>query len=169
MENVASDVMGAINAAKAKIQGLSGVFQQLTREHGEVAALLFRVKMTSDAKVRAELFPKIRSELLSHEKGELTVVYPVFRERLELTGFAQDHDREAGLLEAQIRAISALAYDDARWADRFAELVDLATKHTKDEENTYFPAAQRILGSQASEELLSPYRQAKARAAGTSS
>jgi len=167
MEKVASDVMGAVKTAKAKIEGLSGVFQHLTREHGEVTALLLRVKMTSDPRVRAELFPKIRAELLSHEKGELAVVYPVFRERIELMDFAQDHDREAGLLEAQIHVISALAYDDARWADRFAELVDLASKHTKEEENKYFPAAQHVLGPQVSAELLPLYEQAKARAAVT--
>ncbi len=169
IEKAASNVMGAVKTAKARVEGLSGVFQLLTREHGEVMALLLRVKTTSNAKVRAELFPKIRAALQSHEKGELAEVYPVFRRHTELRGFAQDHERDAGRLESQIRALSALAYDDAHWGARFAELVDLVSKHTKDEENTYFPAGQRVLGAQASDELLSRYNEAKARAAGGSS
>jgi hypothetical protein len=168
MEKAASDVLGASKIAKPKIGRFSGVFQRLSREHGEVTALLVRVKMTSDAKMRAELFPKIRTELLSHERGALSVVYPAFRERIELLAFAQDHDRELGLLAAQIHALSTLAYDDARWADCFAELVDLVTRHAKKEEDTYFPAAQRVLGRQASDELLSRYEEAKARAVRTS-
>src|SRR5580698_10562945 len=148
IENVASDVMGAFKATKANIEGLSGVFQHLTREHGEVTALLMRAKMTSDPKVRAELFPKIRTELTSHEKGELTAVYPRFREYPELLQFAEEHEREAGQLEAQIDAVSALAYQDASWGDRFAELFDLVGRHAKEEENKSFPAAQRVLAAQ---------------------
>jgi hypothetical protein len=66
--------MGAVKATKAKIKGLTGVFERLSREHGEVMALLLRVKASSHPEVRAELFPKIRAELLSHEKGELLEV-----------------------------------------------------------------------------------------------
>jgi hypothetical protein len=165
IEKVASDVMGAVKTAKATIEGLSGVFKHLTREHGEVMALLLRVKITSDPDVRAELFPKIRTELISHEKGELAEIYSVFNERMELMQFAEDHERDAGRLEAQIDAVSALSYEDAKWADRFAELVDLVSQHTKIEENYYFPVAQRALGAQAAAQLLIRYEAAKARAA----
>jgi hypothetical protein len=165
MEKVASDVMGAVKVAKAKIEGLSGVFQHLTREHGEVTALLLRLKTSSDPKVRAELFPKIRSELLAHEKGELAEVYPMFRQHTELMHFADEHGREAGRLELQIAALSAIGYEDASWADRFAKLFDLVAAHTKEEENHFFPAAQRVLGPQTAELLLTRYERAKAHAA----
>jgi len=167
MEKVASDVMGAVKATKAKLEGLSGVFQHLTREHGKVTALILRVKATSDAKVRADLFPKIRAELLSHEKGELAEVYPVFLQHAGLMAFAKDHEREAMQLEAQIDAVSALAFDDPSWSTRFAELAALVARHTKEEENTFFPAAQRALGAQAAEQMLPRYEAAKARVAAT--
>jgi hemerythrin superfamily protein len=163
MEQVASDVMGAVKATKAKIEGLTGVFQRLTREHGEVAAILLRLKMTSDPRVRAELFPQVRSELLAHERGELAEVYPVFRERTELSAFAESHEREAEFLEQELAAVSDLAYDDLRWSLRFAELTDLVLEHAKEEENTLFPAAQRVLGAPASEQMLIRYEAAKAR------
>jgi hypothetical protein len=42
-EKVVSEVMGAAKNAKAKLEGVHGVFQHLMREHGEVTALLLRV------------------------------------------------------------------------------------------------------------------------------
>jgi hypothetical protein len=163
IEKAASEVMGAVKSTKAKIEGLTGVFEHLTREHGEVTALLLRVKLSSDPKVRAELFPKIRLELLSHEKGELAEVYPVFREVTELLAFADEHEAEAGTLETAIDGVSALPYEHRDWAARFAELVDLVSEHVKREENTYFPAAERALGPDAAKQLLSRYEEAKAR------
>ncbi len=159
------EATGPVKVVKTAIEGLSGVFQHLTHEHGEITALLLRVKTMSDPRARAALFPRIRIALLSHEKGEVAEVYPVFRERTELTLFAEDHDREAGQLEAQVHAVSVLAYDDAKWADRFTDLLDLVSGHTREEEYQYFPAAQRLLGDEAAEQMLVRYEQAKARAA----
>ena len=165
MDKVASDLMGAAKAARATVEGLSGVFKHLAREHGEVTALLLRAKMTTDPKVRAELFPQIQMELLSHEKGELAEVYPVFRERTELAQFADDHERAAGQLEAHLNAVAELPYDDASWKDRMAALVDLVSRHAKEEETRYFPAAERALGRSAAEQMLTRYEAAKAQAA----
>jgi len=162
IEKVASEAMGAVKATKAKVEGLSGVFSQLAREHGEVTALLLRGKASSDPKVRAELWPKIREELLSHETGERTVVYPAFREKTELSLFAAEHDREADELERRINELTMTAYDVDLWPTRFGELVDLITKHVKEEESEYFPAASKAFGRERSEELLRQYETAKA-------
>src|SRR5579884_4353382 len=75
-EQIASKAMGAMKVAKATVKGLGGVFRKLSQEHGEVTALLMRVKRSSDVEVRRSLFPDIRRELLCHEKAELEVVYP---------------------------------------------------------------------------------------------
>jgi hypothetical protein len=165
IEKAASEVMGAIKSTKARLTGLTGVFQHLAREHGEVTALLLRVKSSSDPKVRAELFPKIREELLSHEKGELAEVYPAFRGNSELEDIASQHDREASQLEERINALSVLTYDDPSWGGRFAELVELVSQHVKEEEGEFFPAAERILGREVADRLLPRYEEAKARAA----
>jgi len=153
--------MGAVKAAKATIDNLPGVFKQLTREHGEVTALLLRVKMSSDVKVRRELFPTIREELLAHEKGELAVVYPAFREHEELAGYAEMHEREAGTLERMLQRLSSTAYDDAQWGPTFAELVNTVQRHAKEEEDEFFPVAGRILGKEAAEELKTRYEAKK--------
>jgi hypothetical protein len=161
IERVASEVTGAVKAAKAKVKGLTGVFEQLTREHGEVSALLLRVRSSSDPKVREELFPTIRAELLTHEKGEVADVYSAFREHPELVDFADDHDTEALRLQTILGRLAEMDYADASWSGLFGELVELVTRHVKLEEDKYFPAASRIMGREESERLLEQYMATK--------
>ena len=161
VEELASHAMGVVKATKAKIKGLTGVFERLSREHGEVTALLLRVKASSDPKVRAELFPKIRAELLSHEKGELLDVYPAFREYAELVRFADEHDREAQDLQRQLGLLEQTDFADKAWPERFSRLVELVSRHVKEEENSFFPAASRVIGREGSERMLASYERTK--------
>lgn len=160
-EKAVSKVMGAAKAAKATVEGVTGVFKQLMREHGEVTALLARVKKSSDIEVRRELFPKIREELVSHEKGELAEVYPVFKQHEDLAGFAETHERDAGALERRILRLSAMAYDDGEWASAFEDLVNAVSQHVKEEESEFFPIASRTLGKEVTEGLTSRYQAKK--------
>jgi hypothetical protein len=157
VEKAASEVFGAVKAAKATLENLHGVFRQLAREHGEVTALLLRVKMTSDVDVRREIFPTIREELLSHEKGELAEVYPAFMQHEELAGYAEMHQREAGTLERMLQRLTGMPYDDAQWGPAFAELTSTVEHHTKEEEDDFFPAASKILGKDAAEQMKTRY------------
>jgi hypothetical protein len=165
MEEVASKVVGGMKAAKATFEGLSGVFKQLTQEHGEMTALLIRVKMTSDVGVRHTLFPKIRAELLAHERGELRVVYPEFARHPDLEGMAKNHEAEVSQLERTLDELSATDYGDQSWSSKFERLVGLLEHHTKEEEDDYFPAANRIFGKDEAERLKDRYLEAKAQAA----
>lgn len=162
IEKAAAEAMGAIKAAKATVERLHGVFKQLTREHGEVTALLVRVKTSTDPEVRRELFPKIREELLSHEKGELSEVYPAFLAHEELAGYAEMHAREAGTLERTIKTLSAMAYDDPQWGPTFANLANAVVHHAKEEEDDFFPAASKIFGKDISEQMKARYLAKKA-------
>jgi hypothetical protein len=162
MEEVASKAAGAFKAAKAAIEGLHGIFRQLTVEHGEVSARIMRVKLTSDPKVRRELFPTIRMELLSHEKGELQELYPVFEKYTELAGMAAEHKSDADKLAQCLAALSETNFEADAWGSRFGELVALVNHHVTEEEGTYFPKASRIIGKEQAEEILARYKLTKA-------
>ncbi len=161
IEKAAATVMGTAKAVKATLTNLHGVFKELEREHGEVTALLLRLKKSSDPGLRRSLFPAIREALLSHEKGELAAVYPKFREHEELVAFADVHDREAGALERTIKRLSELAYEDSAWQSTFLELVDMVSSHVREEENDFFPTANRILGKEAAEQMQVGFLRAK--------
>src|SRR5262245_17529982 len=70
IEEMAAKAVGVAKAAKATLEGFDGVFRHIVQEHGEVSALLMRLKLSSDPDTRRELWSDIRKELLSHEQAE---------------------------------------------------------------------------------------------------
>lgn len=159
--NAASKTMGAVKDAKATLKGLSGVFKLLMEEHGKVGALLKRVKSSSSPTVRAELWPTIRTELLTHETGEVNAVYPVLAQYPETASITTTHSREANELQRAIGAVDALPFDDDTWQFTFERLVDLVMKHVDEEEGEFFPMAQKTIGKERAETLVANYKAAK--------
>jgi hypothetical protein len=163
IEQVVSKVMGKAKVAKGALEGLSGIFTTLMDEHGQVAALMMRVKASADPRVRRELWPKIRAELLSHEQGELLVLYPVYRAHPEIAHIAEQHEQEAGQLSALIDALHGLPFDDPSWQTRFTALVKTVQRHVMEEERDFFREGNRVFGSQ-NKALEEQFKQVKARA-----
>ena len=159
IDELMSKGMGAVKGVKARVEGLSGVFRTLCEQHGEVSALLRRVQ--GDRAKRAELWPKIRRELLSHERAELAEVFPVLRQYPETAQFAEQHDQEATQLETLIARVQELSVDAPDWSQRFDELVELVVKHVAEEEDTMFPAAQKALGGDRAKEIEPKFLAAK--------
>jgi hypothetical protein len=148
LEKAASKVMGTAKQAKGTLEGLTGVFKTLMEEHGEVSALLLRLKASDDPATRARLWGTVREELLAHEKGELAVVYPVFAQYPNLAAMASRHDKQAATMTALIDALDKTATSEQTWGELFDELVKKVHEHVKDEEGTIFPAGQREFGGQ---------------------
>lgn len=161
METAASKTMGAMKDVKATFKGLTGVFKHLMEEHGKVGALLKRVHGSSDEHVRAELYPTIRKELLAHEKGEVTAVYPVIARYPATKAMAAEHSTEAHELQAAIAAVDALAFSDPGWSDAFDHLVELVEAHVETEESDFFPKAQDAMGEDEAKALLPRFEAAK--------
>jgi Hemerythrin HHE cation binding domain len=161
VEEATSAAMGALKDVKASVKGLNGVFKHLMEEHGKVSALIMRVKLSSDAEVRARLYPTIRSELLEHETGELKVVYPAMAPYPEVSGIADEHARQAGELQQQIAEVDRYAYGDTGWGPAFERLAELVQKHVTAEESDYFPRAQKAMGDNLPKQLLPLFESAK--------
>ena len=160
-EEAASKTMGTIKVVQATVRGLSGVFKRLMQEHGEVSALMRRVSLSTDESVRRDLYPTIRKELLSHEKGELNAVYPVLGQHAETLEMAEQHAREASELDAAIKALDALDLAGSEWAPAFEHLFMLVKRHVDEEEREFFPKAQATIGDQQAKVLESRYEAAK--------
>ena len=160
-ESAASKVMGAVKDVKATFKGLTGVFKHLMEEHGKVGALINRAKGSSDQKLRAELYPTIRSELLAHEKGEVNVVYPELARFPETSGIVAKHDAEAKQLQNAIAAVDSLSFSDPSWGPTFEHLAKLVDSHVEEEESDFFPKAQDVLGEDEAKALLPRFEAAK--------
>lgn len=163
VEELASKVMGTAKAAKATFEGWSGVFRHLAREHGEVSALLMRLKLSSDPETRRELWPTIRRELLSHERGEKREVYPVLRQNAQTQSMAEEHDQDAEGLEDAIDELTNTAVDSDQWQPTLERLITLVQEHVRDEEQEFFPIADSAFRDR-SDDMLQRFEQAKAEA-----
>lgn len=163
VEELASKAMGTAKAVKATLEGLNGVFRHLAREHGEVSALLLRLKASSDPEVRRELWPTIRKELLSHEQAEKREVYPALRSEPETQSMADEHDNDAEGIDDAIAELTATAVDSSEWQTNLNRLIELVQEHVRDEEEEYFPIADRLFKDR-SDDMLARYEAAKAQA-----
>ena len=149
IENIAAKAMGTAKAVKAGFKGLRGVFLHLAQEHGEVGELMRHV-------------PHIRAELLSHEKGELSEVYPVLANYEAMRSVVLKHNAEAHDLEKAISVVDVLPFESDEWAPAFERLFALVQTHVEEEENDFFPRAQEVINEDESKVLLKRYEQAKA-------
>lgn len=126
---------------------LVGVFETLAAQHDEVSALLERAKQSDAAFV--ELWPTIRSELRSHEMGELREVYPAIRSYPETRDLADHHDAEATELEQLVATVDALPAAAPQRREVFQQLIDTVLHHAREEETSIFPQAQSVMGEAA--------------------
>lgn len=161
-EEMLSKGAGTVGAAGAKIKGLSGVFVTLTEEHKEAAALLKRALASDEPKKRADLWGRLRRELLSHERAELQEIYPLLQ---GAEGAAQaiplKHGERARLLEAQIENVERTPIDSEEWHEALSRLQETVEQHTKEEEAEFFPKAQEALGKDVAKDLDERYKVAK--------
>jgi hemerythrin superfamily protein len=144
---------------RARRGELHGVFKTLAKQHAEVTALIDRVE--ADPSQRASLWPKIRIELISHERGELREVYPVLREHAETEQLADQHEAEAQELEALIDQLDNTELESDDWDGLFDQLAGTVLDHAEQEETEIFPLAQRVLSGQMVEDLEDRFLAAK--------
>lgn len=163
VEELASKAVGTVKAAKATLEGMHGVFRHLMREHGEVSALLIRLKASSDPDTRRELWPTIRKELLAHEQGEKREVYPMLRHEPDMQSMADEHDADAEELDDAVAELTATAVDSDQWQPTLERLIQMVQEHVRDEEEEYFPIADRAFKDR-SDDMLERFEKAKAEA-----
>ena len=138
---------GAVKAVRAGFNGLRGVFLHLAEEHGEVSALMKRLSRSTDAQFRREHFPHIRAELLAHEKGELSEVYPVLANYQSMRDVVLKHNDQAHTLEKAIADVDAQDFSSPEWGSAFTRLLRSWCNGTsKKKQGRLLPA--RATGSQ---------------------
>jgi hypothetical protein len=155
--DVTAKSMGLAKEAKVTLEGLTGLFQTLAKEHGEAGALLKRAAQSSNDGEWKRLFPNVRAQLLAHERGELAVLYPKLLAREETRRLAEDHNREADEMETLVEALHQSGFGDSEWASRVHKLVEAVEHHTTEEESSYFPQAQATLGKDVAKQLEAVY------------
>ena len=157
MDEIISKTKGAAKAVKARVEGLVGIFALLAKQHTEAGSLMDAVK--ADKAKRAELWPKVRTALLTHERAEMRVLYPELRMHDELRALANSHDAEAAELERMIHDLDSVEMASDTWGNLFERLADTVVRHAAEEESEIFPKAQTILGKDRAKQLEPKFEQ----------
>jgi hemerythrin superfamily protein len=141
----------AAKAVKVRVDGLTGIFATLAKQHTEAGSLMGAVQ--HDAAKRTDLWPKIRTALLTHERSEMRVLYPELRMHDQLRALANSHDAEAQELERMIHDLDGVEMASDTWGNLFERLADTVARHAKEEETEIFPKAQGLLGKDRAKDL----------------
>jgi hemerythrin superfamily protein len=160
LEELASKGAGKVAAATAKLKGLDGVFTTLAEQHQEAATLLKRAVASDSAEKQADLWRTLRRELLSHERAELDVVYPAIEQSGD-GSLVRKHAQEAEELEHQIAILDALPYGADDWKAALEQLERLVGSHAHEEENGFFPRAQRLLSKEQNADIEARFKASK--------
>jgi hemerythrin superfamily protein len=165
---IAGKVMGKVKGARQALTGGSGIFERLATEHGEISTMIRRVSVSGhDSKVRSELFPRIRRELLAHARAEEREIYASFRAIPELAEHMERSADEHHQIERLLDELNMMPVTDDAWITKLREMMKLVQRHVMDEELTVFPKAKKSISRGQSEELEGRYLRAKEAEYGT--
>jgi hemerythrin-like domain-containing protein len=76
---------------------------------------------------------------------------------------ADEHDTDAEELEEAINEVTSTAPDTPAWQPALERLIQLVQEHVRDEEDVYFPIADRVFKDR-SDDMLQRFETAKAEA-----
>lgn len=138
-----------------------GIFERLKKEHTELRSLLDDLVDSDDEETRAELFPRIRVELLTHAEAEEATFYADLCEHDATAEKATHSIEEHGEAEELLERLADMPYDDEDWMEAFEELREAVLHHVHEEEHELFPKAQKALGAERARSLLGEFLEAR--------
>ncbi len=160
--DVIGKVMGKMKGVRQEMTGGTGIFARLSTEHGEISTMIRRVAASGKhSKVRDELFPEIRRQLLAHAHAEEKEVYSVFRNIPELSDRMTQSADEHHEIERMLDELGTMNKADDGWIEKFRGLMGLVQRHVMEEEMQIFPKAKDALGRERSQELERIYLKTK--------
>jgi hypothetical protein len=142
-------------------QGLTGVFRTLALQHKEAAELLTLANGTEDPDTLLDLWSKIRTELLSHERAEARVVFPELLRHVATKAMVAAHEEQASTLEEAILELDSIDTASDDWQLKLEALIRTLDEHIDVEEGEWFPEALTIIGADRAAELTGPFLAAK--------
>ena len=137
-----------------------GVFRSIAGEHAEVAALIAQVAGTIEVRARQELFPQIRTRLLTHARAEEETFYPVLRRNPELEPLIAQCLEDHAEVVRYLDRLDVKDKSTKHWGDLFAEMAQAVDRHVRREEHELFPRARELLDAAVAEAIEEGYRQA---------
>jgi hemerythrin superfamily protein len=158
----AAKATGKAKAAGKALKGQSGILRHLAGEHGEVSTLMKRVASSSqESKVRDELFPEIRTDLLAHAKAEEKVFYPAMRKHPDMRELVERSQEQHEKIEGYVEQLADGNKHTKTWMTIFERMMRAVEQHVELEEQKMFPLAKDLCTKEELEDLLERYEGAE--------
>lgn len=150
-DEILGHVAGAAKQVTSMLSGDRGILNTLQKEHGMVAAMFKRIK-TTDHDVdglnnRAELFHRIRIELMSHDEAEVATFYDALERRPEAREIMHHSRQEHHELRELLTTLSAMRVDDPAFLPTIERLEERVMHHVHEEEHEVFDLAKELLST----------------------
>lgn len=139
------------------------LLRRLKSEHEIVKTLLESLARTGpkSIKKRAQLYNKLRQELLPHMEAEEEVFYPMLLERGRQDELLREAIEEHQTARTCIAALDTTALEDERWHAKLTVIAELLLLHIQKEERQIFPLARKVIKPVVAQELLTRFEQAE--------
>ncbi len=137
----------------------------LTQQHREVARLFEAIEASDDAAEKQQLFLELASNLVAHDGIERDIFYPACEEAMGMNDLLGEALVEHGVIEFGVyQANQAIGENDFEFKCKV--LGELVEHHVKEEEQEFFPLAEKALGAdtldELGEEMLDAFEEARA-------
>jgi hypothetical protein len=140
---------------------LAGVFQTLAEQHRHLLELLRDAGSIDSAAQRRERWAEARRRLLSHERAEAQVLGAALRGNESARPVLEQHAGQVTELEGVIAEVEATEGGSDMWISRLRDVLAVLDDHVRDEEQDFFPRAQRLLGEDEARALEEPFASAQ--------
>jgi hemerythrin-like domain-containing protein len=152
---------GAVVGPEADVSGLGALFNLLMEEHGYVTRLIARAIAAETPEASENMYPALRSSLLSHEQTESAVLYGTLRQYSSAAQLVDAHARDTQELQTVIHKLDSLRATSSEWRAQLEALSTLVREHVRKEEDEFFPFARATLGEAASHDLRADFLRTK--------
>jgi hemerythrin superfamily protein len=155
--NTAFNIHAAGGTSSTSFRPPAGVFETLVEQHRRVLEQLVEASSSQAVSTRQERWADARRRLLSHERAEMRVVYARLQDTQGVGSMLEQHTQQAAELETAIQELDATDAASDLWIERLRDVMVMLADHVQDEEQDFFPRAQRLLGENTARELDEPF------------
>jgi hemerythrin-like domain-containing protein len=127
----------------------------LKDDHDKVKKMLAEGEETTERaeKTRAEVFAKLKEEMLIHERIEEEIFYPALKEHpkareIVLEGFEEHH-----VVDEIMGELEATDVTDEQWGAKFKVMKENIEHHIEEEEGEMFKQARQVFSDDELDEL----------------
>ena len=127
----------------------------LKADHDKMKKLLTEGESTTERgeKTRTELFEKIKSELMIHERIEEEIFYPALKSHPKAKDIVLESYEEHHVVDQIMGELEATDVADETWGAKFKVMKENVEHHMQEEEGELFDQARQVFEADELEEL----------------